>query len=175
MRALVACVLLLACKSEDPGIRGDRADPVPAKTSPLVGRWKAEGSGRELEARERNGVVTFHVVDPEQWNGAYAADEIRFSIREGSAGLLVTDRYRPFDLHPGVHYGESGRAACLSELTGDDQGHPLRAVLTDVLAVDFAHVEQTVEPGDGSLEVVSCGAPRVIGVLHRTLRRAKSP
>jgi hypothetical protein len=168
-------MLLVACKSEEPGIRGDRADPASTKSSPLVGRWKADGSGRELEAREKNGVVTFHVVNPEQWNGAYVADEVRFSIREGSGGLLVTDRYRPFDIGPGLHYGAAGRAACLSELTGDAEGHPLRAELTDTLSVDFAHVEQTVERGDASLEVVSCGPPKVIGVLHRTLRRASSP
>lgn len=175
MRRLWACVLLLACKSSDPGIHGDREAPVTPKASPLVGRWKADGSGRELEAREKNGVVTFHVVNPVEWRGAYVADEVRFSVREGAGGLLVTDRYRPFELDPGVHYGESGRAACLSELTGDDQGNPLRAQLTDVLAVDFAHVEQSVEPAVGSLEVISCGPPKVIGVLHRTLRRAKSP
>jgi hypothetical protein len=176
--SILALLLSLACKREGPGIRGDEAAaPREQRPSTLVGRWRADGSGRELEAREKNGVVTFHVVKPAEWQGAYLADEIRFSIREASGGLLVTDRYRPFDLEPGVHYdGETGRTTCLRELTADEKGRPLRAELTgETLAVDFAHVRQAITPDSTSLEVLSCREPEVIGVLRRTLRRVKAP
>ncbi|MGZ3477342.1 MAG: hypothetical protein ACXWUG_28010, partial [Polyangiales bacterium] len=171
------------CKSSEPGIRGDNAGEageVPSRREPaaLVGRWKADGSGRELEAREKNGVVTFHVLDPAAWKGAYAAGEVRFSIRSEGTGFLVTDRYRPFDLDPGVHYqGDEGRASCVREHTTDAEGKPLHAELTDptTLSVDFAQVQQSVVPDSVTLEVLSCRDPKVIGVLRRTLRRVQPP
>lgn len=173
--------LALGCRRE--GIHGDDAGPVApsAKTdaaeppTPLLGRWRADATGRQLDARAKGDTYTFHVVSAKEWGGAYQAEEVRFALRADGGGYRVVDRFRPF-AQPNAYVDDGARAACTTELTADHEGKPLRARLvdSDALEIDFARVDvRTVLTVTGTDEIETCKPPTVVGRLTVVLRRVK--
>lgn len=177
--ALALLVVLVGCRRD--GIRGDDAGPVaPAPRTDaaepsvsLLGRWRAETTGRLFDVRAKGDAYTFHVVSAKEWGGAYQPEEVRFALHAEAGGYQVTDRYRPFS--QSKPYADDGaRVACTSEFTADHEGKPLRARLldSDALEVDFAHV-QTTTLFSAADEIQGCKGPTVVGRLKAVLRRLK--
>lgn len=177
----LVAALALGCRRE--GIHGDDAGPVAPspKTdvaeppSPLLGRWRAETTGRQLDVRVKGDTYSFHVVSAKEWGGAYQAEEVRFALRADGGVYQVVDRFRPFG-QPNAYVDDGARAACTTELTADHEGKPLRARLVgpDALEIDFARVEvRTVLTVTGTDEIHGCMPPTVVGRLTVVLRRVK--
>ncbi len=172
-------MVLVGCRRE--GIRGDDAGPVaPAPRTDaaepsvsLLGRWRAETTGRLFDVRAKGDAYTFHVVSAKEWGGAYQPEEVRFALRVDGGGYQVTDRYRPFS-QPNPYADESARQGCTKEFTADHEGKPLRARLldADALEVDFAQVEMKILLSPAN-EIQGCSPSTVEGRLKAVLRRLK--
>jgi hypothetical protein len=147
----------------------EKKDPL----KPLLGMWKAEGTGRLLKAVKDGEEIDFKVVKPDQFGGAYSKDEVRFSLKKGDdeTSYYVVDRYRP---NPqGKKYGLDGLSSCLTEFTTDDKGQTLTSTLKSENTLEVQLVVSTVTvnpPVNG--EITSCGAGKFASITKSVFHKS---
>ncbi len=185
-------------KTEDPKHKDDKDDKPPKKDDKddkppkkdddnkkpakkqaidaLVGEWKTDTTNRLLKAEKSGDEIEFKVVDPAQWEGAFAKDEVRFRLKKGAddKSFEVVDRYRPAP-GTGKKYSTGALASCILESTAV-AGKTLEASLKndDHIEVQLATASMALVPDPGDVNTVSSckpGAPT--GSVKANLRRQK--
>jgi serine/threonine-protein kinase len=148
----------------------------PKKKDPLdaiVGDWETDTTNRALKAVRDGDEVVFRVVNPKDWDGAYAEDEIRFRLKQGEDDKTfeVEDRYRPSPGH-GKTYTKGALASCIVESSGNVKNTDLRAILKSESTLEVTFALANVELLQGANDTVTgCRKPSITGTVRATLRR----
>ena len=166
-------------KDDKPDKKDDDKKPPPKKASALdalIGEWKTDTTNRLLKAEKSGDEIEFKVVDPAQWEGAFAKDEVRFRLKKGSddKSFEVVDRYRPAP-GTGKKYSTGALASCILESTAV-AGKTLEASLKtdDHIEVQLATASMALVPDPGDANTVSsCKPGTPTGSVKANLRRQK--